>query len=315
MVEKKLELFTIICRNDYKLWRLQAKSVARFAQDDAVTAIHIVINETEDVGAMIDEFVRENLSAYGAWQAKTHFHSRHDFIDRPLTVAGWRTQQLIKLRAHRVMTGDRVVILDAKNHFIRPIQAADFFDEETGRPTVALITRSPQHSQYTWLVDSLAMVGVAAALADEPASQTTTPFPVTASHLRELEVLIAEKYGSLDNFFEEYTGRATEFLMMFAYAHKKYGTAEIYFKGDSDKSSTLFRRHPEDIKRIQAVIHAAHCARTPMFAVHAERIPHLGDEERNLIRDLWIKLGIADGKDCQDLLGANEQNSPKLMSA
>jgi len=302
-----LEIFTIICRNDYKLWRLQAKSVAKFSQGNDVTAIHIVVNELDELAQRVERFVTANLTAYGALLDKVKFHKRTIFLDRDINLGGWRTQQLIKMRCYRVLQDEPVLILDAKNHFIRPISTYDYFEEGTGRPIVSLNVRGTHHSQFQWLVDSLAVVGLPEELARGPASQTTTPYPVTKSHLKELDEYIAEHHSSLEDFFEGYTGKASEFLMIFSYALKKYKDAELYFKGGSMASSTIFRRHPHLPEQVLAVINAAKRGKTAMFAIHARRIPNLDKQERRHIEDLWMSLGIATKEDCQEILSVREE--------
>lgn len=302
-----LEIFTIICKDDYKLWRLQAKSIARFSKNNDVLAVHIVVNELDDIAEKVERFVNENIDSYGHMNDRVKFHKRSVFLDRDLNLGGWKIQQLIKMRCYRVLEEESVLILDAKNHFIRPISRYDYFEEGSEKPIVSLNVRGPRHSQFEWLVDSLAVVGLPKELARGPASQTTTPYPATKSLLKELDEYISQKYSSLENFFEEHAGKASEFLMIFSYALKKYKDPELYFKSDELRSATIFRRHPPKPEQVLALIDAAKQGLTAMFAIHSGRIPNLDKQERRHIEDMWVSLGIASKEDCQEILGAGEE--------
>jgi hypothetical protein len=298
-----IDFFTIVCVKDYHFWTLQARSFARFVPNDIIGKICVAVNEDDPANsALVHAHVRAHLGDYGPHVSKVHALDRVAFFDRIPNTTGWRAQQAIKIRSYRAMSAGQAVILDAKNHFIRPITRGDFLAPD-GRPLTRLRMRPPTHPQYKWLVSSLKLLGLDPALADQPSPPTTTPYPLQVQTLAELDALLSERHGGVETIFESRELAASEFLLIYAYVLLRHGDPLRYYSPGLPDAVTLFNRWPEENDALRALVAAAEAGLAPFFAVHHGRKGRLDQDISNRIADFWHRLGLADREEAAAILG------------
>lgn len=295
--------FTVVCEKDHVLWRLQARSLSKFIESIAVEKIILVVNEGNKASALrVHNFASKNLQEYGSHSKKVILLDSSDFIDRPNSLSGWKTQQIIKLRAGRFIEAERIVFLDSKNHFVRTVSEEDFFEAGSGKPRICLRKRRKGDIQHEWITGSLKAVGLDESLADRLATQTTTPFPVLRQTLQDLELHLLSDHGTLEEFFEKDTGKASEFLLISAIILKKYGSHKKYFSPNFVGPATLFRKYPENEVTALELISEAQKGSRHTFSLHADRIEKLSSNEVEKISALWESTGLASHQEVRSIL-------------
>ena len=247
-----LTLVSVVHRHDAPLLRLQARSIAAHLATRDVAAILVAINDSDEAGvrARIDPV----LDAYGPHRAAVQVLGGDALLGQEAAgLRGWRSrglyrlpgfrrggwrgnngyrmQQAMKLAVARVAPSERIVLLDAKNAFLRPPGAYDFFDVE-GRPQTVFIPVKAGHHR-SWLAQSLEVLGVDIDLADIPETTIyTTPFAVTRTILRAVLAEAEKRAGPVDCLFAS-RKRPSEFMLINAWAMMQPGGLRAVFAPDA----------------------------------------------------------------------------------
>ena len=249
----KLSFVTVVYRADFPLLTIQARSMAAFVDPDIVGSIDIVVNDINDTE--IRDKIGDMLDSYGRLRDLVRVHLGDDVLMRPRDRAprtlfetlyvdnryripmvrkggwrgnnGYRMQQAIKLASARIVAAEGMVILDAKNFFVRDVTVADYFDEN-GKARIAFL--APEVSFHTqWLEESLSALFVPTALSDIAHTTTfSTPFPVRRSLVLDVLAEVEQHYGSAQALFAS-KRRPSEFMLLNAYCLKHAGGPEAYF--------------------------------------------------------------------------------------
>jgi hypothetical protein len=90
----------------------------------------------------------------GALMNKTRFLPAPE-VATLAPMRAWRAQQVLKLEVARRVATEQYLLLDAKNHFVRPTTSADFWHD--GRIRTYIKDR-PQWRE--WVLDSFDALGV-----------------------------------------------------------------------------------------------------------------------------------------------------------
>ncbi|GGL78778.1 DUF6492 family protein [Wenxinia marina] len=298
-----LSFFTIVCAKDFEQWRLQARSLARYWRGDAAAPVHVVVNEEAEADrARVLDYVRDNLGAYGALQANVRVHVSQDILRAPVSMRGWRVQQIVKMLAHRVVETPRIVILDSKNHFIETIDELDFFASDD-RPRTNWRKRSPDHSQHKWLRHSFADLGLDPSWADQPAPPTITPYPVTRDLLVRLTEHLDAENGLVETYFESKDNQSSEFFLIYAFVIRTYDDPQRYYAKGLVKLATIFNRFPETPELMQALLERVESGGVKVFSFHHGRKGRLLPADHARIVRLWQDKGLAGREDALEILG------------
>jgi hypothetical protein len=242
-----LDFVTVIFRTELEMLRLQARSMARFLKPEDVNSILIVLNDEDEeacqrgVEAMLAEWghlaervqiiagssllrpvkggVLAHLERFWASGPRCAWRPYRDRIQgKPRVVYGWARnngwlmQQAFKLLAAYRATGDYIVILDAKNFFIRSTDASEFVDAD-GRPRVEPATQETNYLE--WAEKSARRIGSAV-----PQRTSIPPSLTPIVHRREDMVRavgrLEETLGALECFFARRSAKSTEFMLLYA---------------------------------------------------------------------------------------------------
>lgn len=132
-MNRKTDFVTLCFENEIEmdLMKLQAMSFA-FVPSDLVHEIIICWN---DIGPFPSNF---SIIEYypKILRPKVKCISRNDIFDTEQK-SDWRNQQICKLVVAKQIKAPHYIILDAKNHFIKPITEKHFYNEE-GKPKLYL---------------------------------------------------------------------------------------------------------------------------------------------------------------------------------
>lgn len=292
--------------------------MARFLAPDRIGRIHVIVNDIDEAacrkgvealrgvyGPLSDrlEIVPpdalfalrpEALGPHGVRQRFRLWLTRNRRL-YPLGVLGgwrgnrgWSVQQALKLTVARFCRADNILILDAKNHFVRPVTTATFV-AASGRPRFTEV-ETASDKQKLWIAGSFRLLGAEPPGKDQPKPPTVTPFCVPRQLLAECIDELEMRVGPAEAFFAQARGDTSEFMLIFAHGVKHHGSWSAIGEPGLPRAATIFRRSTDDM--IDAVLDDLENGRCDIFSIHNSQLPKLGAEQKARIIRIWQSLGL-----------------------
>jgi hypothetical protein len=312
-----LDVVTVVYGRELGLLRLQARSIARFLEPDGIGRVVVIVNDADEaavaarVEAMRGDWGRfagrlevvlpdalfglrpAACGARGLRQRCRLWLARHRRL-YPFGVKsgwrgnrGWSVQQALKLAVARWGDSRFVLLLDAKNHFVREVGVGCFVGPD-GR---AKSYREPPIDKFRgWIVGSCRLLGVAAPPRAEPAPPTITPFVVARAVLLGALEALERRAGPAEAFFARARSSESEFMLIYAFACGLPGGWEAAFADGLVPPATVFR--DSDAATIDRELGRAERGEAEVFSLHSARIRGLTPAERARIAALWRSRGL-----------------------
>ena len=312
-----LDLVTVVYGGEVAQLRLQARSIARFLDPEGIGRILILLNDRDAVG------LRRRLEAlrasYGPFASRvelidagTVFARRppgftprglRDRLEHALTHhrqmlpvglksgwrgnRGWSVQQALKLAVARVASGTHLLLLDAKNHFIRPVSRASFVAPD-GRAKTYLTRPSDKH--FLWIDGAFRLMGLSVPDREAPAPPTVTPFVIARGTLLACLTAIEARLGPVETFFARRHVEKSEFTLIHAAVIAATGRWETAFAPGLLPAATLHRN--DDAARIGQTLTRAEAGTADILSVHTSRLGRLSAEEVGRLTAIWAAAGL-----------------------
>ena len=316
MGARPLDLVTVVFSEELPLLALQARSISRFFDPDAVARILVVVNDVHEgacvaaidalrphYGAMADrlEVVRPDALESQRQLSLRHRaercyvrHGRGPIMRRlprrDRLASGWRgnpgwsMQQAQKLLVANAARAPYVLILDAKNFLVAPVGLATFVAGDGRARTRRLAVADLQRG---WIEASFRALGLAVPVPAE-APPTTTPIVFERGLMREGVEALEDRLGPLECFFSLYKGRATEFMLMFAAIDRGRGAWWERFAPDLPDSATIYGKGGD--RAVQEMLAAP--PDRPLMGLHRRVFRRIGDDTRMALARFWLRLGL-----------------------
>lgn len=287
---ESLYLLTVSHTPEIAALRMQARSLSRFVHPSSVNSIVVICNEPLFEPFHM-RFEAEVLQEYGVHAQKVTLLHRDTLVRPAHWRHGWRSQQMLKLLASRVLPDGWVLILDSKNHFVRPI-TAESYRAADGR----LRTWKSHHRGHMeqFFRASLAAFDLPIEPHIDAWIPTVTPMPVPIRDIRGCVDALYEKFGP--GFHDDFLHsgcRMTEFFLIAAYQFRTHGDlAARYAFETRPNSAILFKDKVVDLNRFGSVMFAASQPHTLSFAVHHAAFAALDDAQRGRIAEFWLSRGL-----------------------
>jgi hypothetical protein len=148
----QVDFVTVTFSRDFNLLKLQARSIVLYVPESFINSIILICNDSLEN--------MERLKTYILPEYK-HLAEKVKIIDSTLLYIhpnssfsnyGWFPQQILKLKAYKVATSKYYIVLDSKNHFIRPITEDYFFQD--GKP-LQVIEDYKNHFMRMYIINTL----------------------------------------------------------------------------------------------------------------------------------------------------------------
>lgn len=282
---QQVDIVCVVFEGDVRLLELQLVSIDRLFDLDTLGTYWLIPNgEADGFEAGLRGFVDRLRPAL---RDKVRILPASTLATEKL--GGWRGQQVIKLLVSRRIAALTYLVLDAKNHFIRPASAADFFRDGKA---LTLFERPSPAMQYL-LVASASYFGISLDEAMAEAMPTITPYLMYTDMARALldEVEKREGMPFARAFLINLKGFG-EFLLYYAYLRWRGEIAGRYVNGPRT-CITLFAKWPEEAAVIGRVLDGVSRPEVNMFGLHRLRLPILDREHKQRIAQMWQVAGIA----------------------
>jgi hypothetical protein len=320
--DRTLSIATVVYSRELDLLRIQARSIDRFVKAEGIDRIIVVVNDAREQSCLVavedilseygrfadrvDVVVPDALFAlrprqYGARTPGQHLRTwftRNRGVYPPGKKGGWRgnrgwsIQQALKLSVARYAGSEFVLLLDAKNHFVREVSVDSFVSPE-GKARTYL--RVPNDKQWLWIEASFRCLGVTPPARDAPAPPTVTPVCVPRAVLRGCLEALERRVGPVEAFFARKDpllrdNKGSEFMMLFAHVTGSCGgVARVYGTGLEPPATIHRRSTAEDVDR---VLMRAERNETDILSVHSSRLATLSPEERQRLEAIWTACGL-----------------------
>ena len=285
-----ITLATVSFEGDLRLTLLQALSVDRLLDLDGLAEYIIVANGADN--AMWELDFRRHLHGRISDELKSKLRIITPAeIPRGGNGSGWYGQQVIKLALSDIVKTDSYLMLDGKNHFIRPCSIQEFF--QNGIPLSVLSDTPARWDKY--LRASLEALDVFTDGRMAKMMPTTTPYLMRAKDAKGTIGRLEAKYEMpFDKAIRETHG-ATEFFLYYAYLLSSY--EDVPYAFGPSPTRTLFTSWPEKHAVVLELIQEACDANVPMFGLHRNRLPQLSSIQRDAIKDLWRRHLLREWED------------------
>jgi hypothetical protein len=296
---------------------LQAASIARYLDPEGIGRILVVVNDIDEaecvrqVEALRPEYgpfasrvevVRPDAlfdarpashaprglrQRFRLWFARRRWHYPFGVKSGWRGNRGWSVQQALKLAVARHGDSRFILILDAKNSFVRPVGSASFVSAQ-GRPLT--YTEVPTDKFHGWIVGSFRLLGLTPPGREVPAPPTITPVCLTRSVLLGALDTLERRVGPAEAFFARARSQETEFMLVYAYVEGYCGGWDATFDPGLKPPASIFRA--DDSKVIDAVLTKVENGEADVFSIHSARVGGLTPEERRRISDIWRSRGL-----------------------
>lgn len=285
-------LVTVTFEGDARLTVLQVLSIDRLLAPDSYLS-HVMVLNGED-NQRLRTFIEENVKGHISEET----WARIQFVDADAILSGgpefgWRTQQYLKLAVAKQVTTPYYLVLDGKNHFVRPSSLEEFFADD-GRPRTVVAKPSAALERF-------ARASLSALDCDEDpwlprAMPTITPYLMRREDVLAMMDLVAQREQmSFAEAFAKPLSGATEFYLYYAYLVSS-GQLNTYHAA-APLVTTLFTSWPSDPAVVASCIADAATCKKPMFGLHWRRLPQLTPDQTTRIVDMWRLHLLREGEE------------------
>ncbi len=292
MTNKQLDLVVVGFTGELKMLELQARSIRLFAPD-VFSHIIYVVND-QNFRAFEQFFEQKIVPELGPAAPRAQLMDGKNVAGGKLDRTDWRSQQSLKLLAARHVLSPQFLVLDSKNHFIRPVEITTFIAADGRLKTHRYSFNEKFRSKFD---NACQYFGVAGPGPDLEAMPTATPFLMSTKAVCALisDVETREK-KPFQVFFTE-SGNYTEFYFYFAYLLSKPGLLGALYVTRSRPQVTLFRSAAQDPKKLRELLPVLDRADVYCFGVHRAVFEAADAENQKSIADVWLRFGLVQTRD------------------
>jgi hypothetical protein len=307
-MKSNLDIVVVTFRQELDMLALQLRSIDLFAADDLIRAIFVVLNDrNDDVSRYLDK-IQSILSLYPKIDDKVRLIPVETLIPAHTLIHenGWRSQQAIKLIMSAIVETEFYLVLDTKNHFVRPVQRQDFISD-SGKPYTHIHDYSRGSPAF---LDHLrgafeyfdAEMGQRRITCGLPA---ITPMVLKKSLVVET-IREVERRGM--NFYEAFLSQeslqnSTELLLYYAYLTKSLGAIDSIYEIRPQRHVTFFSSSPDSKPKIEAALAKLDDSSINMLGIHLRRYRTLSARERDKFKQIWLQANLFDNEmQCESFL-------------
>ena len=300
---KKIDLATICFGEELGLLALQARSVRLYMDQAVLGTIHLVVNDKNFT--QIEKHIRTHiLPEYGGLASRVRIYSYFALTNNMrIKKLGWRSQQALKLLISQHIENPTYLILDSKNHFIRAVAAANFWQTD-GRLKIAptpiykrFMNDYIQARRYFGL-PKIGRVNEGSVISGtkEPAWPAVTPFPVAAALVRKMiETLEQSQKKSFIEIFMK-GPRVTEFYLLYAYLEAAYGGFVQFYAAAPRTSFPLMASTAGAPKKVDDIIAKLAAPDVICFGVHRTVLQAKNPAILQSIATTWQRYGLVESE-------------------
>lgn len=284
----RIDIITVAHAPELQMLRMQARSLRLFLAPALVGTI-LVVNNDADQARFRRDFLVHVLAEYGQLAASVRFIDRSEILPGFEYSHGWHTQQVIKFIAASRSRQDYCLILDAKNHFVRPINARSFQAEDGRLKSCLLSQRGHLESLFR---NSFAYFRVDPDKFIDQTLPNVTPMPLRSSTVQEmLKTIEVRERCSFAMFFLGTEALFAEFYLLAGYIAARDGSFDKEYAFAPPSFVTVFP-DKANAGAFQSLMWQLNTDHALTFAIHWAARPVLPDELKQAIARFWCERGL-----------------------
>ena len=286
----RLDLIVVGFTGELRALKLQARSLRLYAAANLFGTLYYVCNDNafRHFETYIETQVKPELGALASSVCVVDYQK---LLGKRIKITGWRSQQVLKLLMSRKVATKQYLILDSKNHFIRPFSASTFLSEN-GLLRAHSVPINPLFRRH--FNAACTYFGVKEADDIKEALPTTTPFLMATKITCDLldDVERRESKPFFDFFIEN--GSFNEFYFYVAYMLSKKNLMSQTYQESKKYALALFGGDANKPKRIEALMLALENTDICCTGIH-RRIFEAGLlENLTVITAMWHRFGLVE---------------------
>lgn len=288
----QLDLVVVGFTGEMRALKLQARSIRLFAEKGMFGRIFYICNDPcfGPFKRYIHKHVKPELGAFGEYIEVVPY--KH-LTGKRLKKTGWRSQQALKLLAANIVSASQYLILDSKNHFIRPIDTRTFIAED-GQLRVHSLPINPLFRQH--FNNACQYFGVIGGEDVKSAHPTTTPFLMKTEIAQALMTDVEMREGK--SFFDVFINntKLNEFYFYYAYMLSNKQMVQSYYSERSRYSVGLFSGSAKSSERVQMLLKTLENEDICCTGVHRRIYEVSLPENLKLITGMWLRYGLIENE-------------------
>lgn len=286
------DVVSIFCKRDLPFQLLQARSIARFLDRDSLGRLIYVWNEPEP---QPDEALRLLCNQLGSFDFQMIQSSDLGIENAYVDENAWLTQQAAKLLVASRVETQNYMVLDAKNHFIRPCATTDFIHSDSR--AARNLHELSKGGDYDRLAYALRFFGCATP-ATLSAVEPVTPFIFNRSIvLRMIERIEAATTGALATVFFRHDEMLSEFLCYQAFWMSEGRDPSDLFSNSGLRNREVLWGHLGRPGFFKDWLARVAMPSVKVIGVHWMACINMNREQRLALCDLWLQAGLVESKD------------------
>lgn len=285
---RSMDLVVVGFTGELRALKLQARSLRLFMNDGTFNRIFVIVNDTA-FSAFKAYFETEILPEYGGHASRAVLIDYRELTGGAVRKIGWRSQQALKLLAARHVEADQFLILDSKNHFIRPFDL-DVFVSADGKLLMHQTTINPRFRDH--FNAACAYFGVENGPAIEQALPTTTPFVMSTTATRDLlEIVERREKEDFMSFFLR-NRLFNEFYFYYAFLISQPELFKATYQMRSKVAVSFFAGAAETADRIRLLMPALDRQEICCTGVHRHIFKAGLEDNLQAIAAMWQRFGL-----------------------
>lgn len=283
----KPTLLVIGFLGEQRLLELQARSIAKYASDVFENILYV--SNERNPSAFRQLFEDKLARELGQMADVARVIDGNSVANMSLTRTDWRSQQSLKLLAPRFSNSASILILDCKNHFVRPVSSADFINSDDRMITYRYPVNARFAEQFKNACDYF---GIEPPSSDFAALPTVAPFMMDRDTVGQMIDVVEKRENQ--NFHDFFCGnkRFTEFYFYLAYLLSRSAKLEALYEGGPRKHVTVFRSMADN--PTQALEQLSHLKdkNITILGVHRQVLAQANLAILAAITQQWITFGL-----------------------
>ena len=288
MKAPKLDLVVVGFTGELRALKLQARSIRLYAKPGMFGRIFYICND-QAYGVFKRFITREVIPELGNFSSQVEVVDYQKLVGKRIKKTGWRSQQALKLLAAHIVTTPQFLILDSKNHFIRPFDTSVFMsaDDKLCVNSVPINALFRQH--FNAACDYFNVQG---GKKIDQAHPTTTPFMMATHIAKDLMDAVEAREGK--PFFDVFLEKTewNEFYLYYVYMLSKDKLLEATYEEGPRYALALFGQAAESSERVSMLIEALEDPDICSTGVHRHVFEVGMSENMAAITSMWLRFGL-----------------------
>ncbi|UTW59251.1 hypothetical protein KFE96_02785 [Kordiimonas sp. SCSIO 12603] len=290
-MDQKTDIVVVAFCGELRLLQLQARSFAKYLDPSIIGTIHVILHDNNE-HAFTAYFNKYILPEYGPFKSKVRLTTYTTLLGHSIKSPDWWSQQSVKLLASNLIETKHYLILDCKNHFIRPSGFQRLYTND-GR---MLLPLNYYHADFDEnLKAAYTYFGGKGPLSVEKSLPTITPFLAKTQIVKDLITHIeTQENRSFHTVFME--KKFTEFFLYFGYLLACYGGIKQFYANSGPIVRTYFAdylKNPENIENSDTYIKYSSVY---ALGVHKEVVAIANDALKQRIISHWKNFNLVENE-------------------